>query len=118
LTRALREIPVLAIRKYAYEHGFAFFWRALGLDHTEFEAWCDEVDRLVKTYTVVQYRAMKLSLTADRSLAAEVFELLDSQNALELRIKRRLAEVFRAWCSRRETTPEIGLSSAEQRALP
>jgi hypothetical protein len=27
LGNALKQIPVLAIRKYAYEHGFAFFWR-------------------------------------------------------------------------------------------
>jgi hypothetical protein len=100
LTRALREIPALAIRKYAYEHGFAFFWRSLGLDHDEFLRWCDVGDDLVKAYTTVQYRAMKLAMTGDRRLASAIFELLDRQDEAELRMKTRLAEVFRAWCSR------------------
>jgi petrobactin synthase len=102
LTRALREIPALAIRKYAYEHGFAFFWRALGLDHDEFLAWCDLGESLVKTYTTVQYRAMKLAMTGDRSLAGSVFELLERQHETEIRMKRRLVEVYRQWGSQRQ----------------
>jgi hypothetical protein len=98
LTSALRQIPVLAIRKYAYEHGFAFFWRALGLEHEEFEAWCDHVDVLVKGYTAVQYRAIKLATVGDRGLGSAVLELLAEQEALETRIKRRLLEVYDAWC--------------------
>lgn len=97
LKRALREIPVLAIRKYAYEHGFAFFFRGLAGDPAEFDALCDEVDTLVKTYTTVQFRAMKLAMTGERSLAAGLFELLDQQHARELAIKRRLRELFQAW---------------------
>ncbi|HEY8946597.1 MAG TPA: DUF6005 family protein [Polyangiaceae bacterium] len=108
LTRALRELPALALRKYAYEHGFAFFWRALGLDHAEFLAWCDRGEELVKRYTLVQYRAMKLAITGDRSLVPRLFDLLEEQEALETRIKHRLTQVFRAWCSR--------LSSASERA--
>jgi petrobactin synthase len=99
LGTALRQIPVLAIRKYAYEHGFAFFWRALALDVPEFEHWCDEVDALVKGYTAVHYRAMKLSLGGDPRSAAGVVELLDQQDALETRIKRRLIEAYELWCS-------------------
>lgn len=99
LNRALRQLPVLAIRKYAYEHGLAFFWRALALDLPEFERWCDEVEALVKGFTAVQYRAMKLAISGDRSLATGVLELLDQQDARELRIKRRLLEVYDEWCS-------------------
>lgn len=105
LTRALRELPVLAIRKYAYEHGFAFFWRAGLLEEPEFLAWCDAGEDLVKTFTTIQYRAMKLALTQDRSVAPAVFALLDAQDELELRLKRRLMELFRAWCARSEVTP-------------
>lgn len=99
LASALRQIPVLAIRKYAYEHGFAFFWRALALDVAEFERWCEAVDELVRGFTAVQYRAMKLSMSSDRALAGGVFELLDQQDELERRIKQRLTEVYRMWCS-------------------
>lgn len=99
LAPALRQLPVLAIRKYAYEHGFAFFWRALALDVPEFEQWCDAVEELVKGYTALQYRAMKLSMSGDPKLASAVLELLDRQDELELRIKQRLVEAYQLWCS-------------------
>lgn len=44
LNFALRELPVISVRKYAYEHGFAFFWRELVLPDREFEHWCDEIE--------------------------------------------------------------------------
>src|SRR5690606_30040795 len=56
LSEALKELPVLSIRKYAYEHGFAFFWRNLKLDDVEFECWCDVIGKLVETYKIIQYR--------------------------------------------------------------
>jgi hypothetical protein len=98
LAGALRQIPVLAIRKYAYEHGLAFFWRALALDVPDFDAWCEQIDALVKGFTAVQYRAMKLSMSGDRSLAAGVLELLEQQDELERRIKQRLHGVYDEWC--------------------
>jgi petrobactin synthase len=99
LRGALRQIPVMAIRKYAYEHGFAFFWRALALDVADFEAWCDEVEALVRGYTQVQHRAMKLSISGDRDLLPELMALLDEQDSRERRIKQRLLEVYDDWCS-------------------
>lgn len=67
LTLALRELPVLAIRKYAYEHAFAFLWESLGYDWQLFENWCDDIEQLVKGYTAIQYRAMKVALTGNLS---------------------------------------------------
>jgi hypothetical protein len=99
LGQALRQLPVLAIRKYAYEHGLAFFWRALALDVPEFERWCDEVDALVKGFTAIQFRAMKLAISGDRAAAAGIFELLEQQDARERRIKQRLLETYDDWCS-------------------
>ncbi|HYJ08414.1 MAG TPA: DUF6005 family protein [Polyangiaceae bacterium] len=99
LAAALRQVPVLAIRKYAYEHGFAFFWRALALDVPDFDKWCDEIDDLVKGYTAVQYRAIKLSVSGDPTLAASVLEMLEQQDARERRIKQRLRQLFDEWCS-------------------
>jgi hypothetical protein len=98
LSAALREIPVLAIRKYAYEHGLAFFFRELGLDRAEFDVLCDEVDELVKAYTTVQFRAMKLAMSGDHGLAEGLFALLDQQDARELRVKHALGGLFRRWC--------------------
>src|SRR5690606_2739561 len=52
LNHALRELPVLSVRKYAYEHAFAYFLRALGLPVAMFEQSCEMIDTLVKNYKV------------------------------------------------------------------
>ncbi len=97
LERALREIPVLSIRKYAYEHAYAWFWEALGLPPEEFEAWCDVIERLVKTYKLIQYRAMKLSLTGNLTLLDGLYSLLDQQDRTEFEIKDKLQALFEQW---------------------
>lgn len=100
LPRAFREIPVMAIRKYAYEHAFAWLLEDQGRQaegDDGFEAWCEEIDRLVKTYTRLQYRAMKLAMTGNRALAGEVDALLDKQDQREYRIKRALSDLFEQW---------------------
>lgn len=100
LTLALREIPVMAIRKYAYEHAFAWLLEEQGRQaegDEGFETWCDEIEALVKTYTRIQYRAMKLAMTGNPSLAASVEALLDEQDAREFRIKSGLQALFTAW---------------------
>ncbi|MGM8226527.1 DUF6005 family protein [Cellvibrio sp. ARAG 10.3] len=115
LAEALKELPVLSIRKYAYEHGFAFFWRAMKLEDDEFEAWCDVIGKLVETYKIIQYRAMKLAVTDDADLAREIFQLLDEQDQREFTIKQHLHAVYQTWCATWEKT-SIGnttLSPAE-----
>ncbi|MEC1178426.1 DUF6005 family protein [Metasolibacillus meyeri] len=94
---ALKQLPVLAIRKYAYEHAFAFFWEALGRDEEGFETWCNEIERLVNGYTTIQYRAMKFAMTQDLSVAEDIFAKLEQQNLLEFKIKQGLQECFQAW---------------------
>lgn len=99
LALALRELPVLAIRKYAYEHAFAFFWESLGRENEGFEAWCDEIEKLVKGYSVIQYKAMKLAMTENLIIKNEILANLEEQNKLEFKIKRGLQECFEAWCT-------------------
>ena len=115
LAEALKELPVLSIRKYAYEHGFAFFWRAMDLDDDEFERWCDVIGKLVETYKIIQYRAMKLAVTADEDLARDIFQLLDEQDQREFKIKQHLYAVFQTWCATWEKTSigNVSLSPAE-----
>ncbi|MBU1311751.1 MAG: phosphopantetheine-binding protein [Gammaproteobacteria bacterium] len=103
LGAALHHLPVLAIRKYAYEHAFAFFWLDIGFAEPEFEAWCEVIEDLVSSYKKIQYRAMKLStgqLSRDQqsALFSEIYRLLDQQDATEFRIKTRLYQLFEQWC--------------------
>lgn len=100
LTVALKQLPVLAIRKYAYEHAFAYFFEQLGRSDEEFEAWCDEIELLVKGYTTIQYRAMKLAMTKDLTLVDSVFQKLDEQDEREFHIKHGLLKYFQAWCEK------------------
>lgn len=97
LDHALRELPVIAIRKYAYEHGFAFFWRALDLPEQDFEDWCDEIEVLHQGFKALQYRIVKLSAVQDARLAQEIFADLDVLDTQEFRIKAGLLAWFTRW---------------------
>lgn len=116
LAQALRELPVISIRKYGYEHGFAFFWRSLKLANADFDFWCDEIERVIQEFKAVHYAVMKLSQTGDRAVAAEVFARLDTIDLLERRIKARLQEVFAAWCAERgiPASPPVELLGAAE----
>jgi acyl carrier protein len=107
LVLAVRELPVLTIRKYAYEHGFAFFWRALKLPAGEFEAWCEEIEALVQSLKSLHYACMKLGQTGDRAQAPAVFDALDEADRIELRLKAKLGEIFGAWRDRHCTQPVV-----------
>ncbi|ALN75228.1 DUF6005 family protein [Aureimonas sp. AU20] len=97
LGEALRELPVITIRKWAYEHGFAFFWRALKWPHAEFETVCDEIETLVNGLTALHYQALKVARTGDAALAAALIDRLDGLDAVETAIKQRLGEAYAAW---------------------
>ncbi|WP_276121266.1 DUF6005 family protein [Pararhizobium qamdonense] len=109
LTAAVRELPVITIRKYAYEHGFAFFWRALKLPAVEFETWCEAIEALVQSLKTLHYACMKLSQTGDHALATPVFERLDEAGRLETRLKDKLAEVFDLWCEQ-NVSPRVNVT--------
>lgn len=98
LESAVLDIPLLAIRKYAYEHGFAFFMRESGWDESEFERWCEVIANLVQGYTRLQYRIIKLARGVDDALLEEIHALLDEQDTLETGIKSRLSELHAQWC--------------------
>lgn len=101
LGEALRELPVILIRKYAYEHGFAFFWRAMKLPDAEFDVWCDEIETLIREFRAVHYLVMKLAKTGDREIGPALMEKLVGLNAIEFRIKAKMAELFGLWCAAR-----------------
>lgn len=107
LVLAARELPVLTIRKYAYEHGFAFFWRALKLPAGEFEGWCEEIEALVQSLKSLHYACMKLSQTGDREQSRAVFDALDEADSIEFRLKAKLGEVFDAWRDRHCAAPMV-----------
>ncbi|MEH3147675.1 MAG: DUF6005 family protein [Methylobacterium frigidaeris] len=110
---ALRELPVITIRKWSYEHGFAFFWRALGWPDGGFQRVCDEIEVLVNGLTALHYAVLKLARAGDPALVAPVLDRLDELDAVEFSLKRQLAAAYGAW--RRERP---GLDAAARDVLP
>ncbi|ABD09081.1 conserved hypothetical protein [Rhodopseudomonas palustris HaA2] len=114
LDTALRELPVISIRKWAYEHGFAYFWRALRLPNGEFLHWCDKIEELALGLKGLHFMILRLAQTRDHGHAAKIHETLDSLDALETAIKARLRAVFLAWCVDQGWAPG---SSSENRLV-
>ena len=98
---ALRELPVISIRKYALEHGFAFFWRGLQLSNAEFDVICDDIEALIQAFKALHYLVMKLGQTGNDALVQSVFDQVDALDTMERDLKRRLAQTYRLWCDSR-----------------
>lgn len=108
LGSSLKQLPVLAIRKYAYEHAFAYFWMALDFGEEVFEAWCDEIESLEKGYKIVHYRAMKLAKTEKEEDYQALCDQLDKQDKLETAIKHGLHQYFTQWTQKQSQVEQIG----------
>nr|WP_246102316.1 DUF6005 family protein [Methylobacterium terricola] len=120
LDGALRELPVITIRKWAYEHGFAFFWRALHWPDAEFQRICDEIEALVNGLTALHYAVLKLARTEDAAQVADIMAKLDALDAIEASLKRRLGAAYRAWqaaSSPRDPTPGLRTRGVPAAAL-
>lgn len=97
LISAVKQIPVLAIRKYSYEHAFAYFQEAIGYSEDEFEYWCDRVEEIVQGFTNVQYKAIKMAMTKNTALLPSIVEKLDEMDRVELKMKEELERQFIQW---------------------
>lgn len=97
LVTAVKQIPVLAIRKYSYEHAFAYFRDTLQYSEQEFDYWCDRVEDIVQGFTNVQYRAIKMAMTNNKDMLLPIVEKLDEMNTIELQIKDELEKQFLLW---------------------
>ncbi|WP_282103154.1 MULTISPECIES: DUF6005 family protein [unclassified Leisingera] len=68
LGRAVRKMPVLSLRKYAYELAFAFFWQELDTAFELFDAECDRVEALCEGFRSLHFLAARIAHTSDRAL--------------------------------------------------
>ncbi|KGJ02788.1 acyl carrier protein [Paracoccus halophilus] len=97
LETRLAEMPLLIIRKYAYEHAFAYFWRDLGRSHDSFLAHCDRIEALAAGLRQSHFEAVRFARTGDRAALPVLRSRLDALDALERRIKSDLRETFQDW---------------------
>ncbi|WP_291730329.1 DUF6005 family protein [Leisingera sp. F5] len=99
LGRAVREMPVLSLRKYAYEHAFAFFWQELDTAFEPFDAECDRVEALCEGFRSLHFLAARIAHTGDRAMVPDLFAALDALDQLEFAIKSALHAQFETWCA-------------------
>ena len=97
LEDALRELPVIAIRKYAYEHALAIFGDIEGTDHDAFEECCDRIAALHGGLNAAHLRAVAYARGGDADDLARVMADLDALTALERGIKATVAEWHARW---------------------
>ncbi|MGX7707748.1 DUF6005 family protein [Methylobacterium sp. Gmos1] len=118
LDEALRELPVITIRKWAYEHGFAFFWRALRWPDAEFQAICDEIEALVNGLTALHYAVLRLARTQDPAQVADIMARLDALDALEFSLRRRLDAACRVWGAESQVAGAMPAPAAGREKIP
>lgn len=99
LEPALRELPVIAIRKYAYEHALAIFGDIEGEDWDAFEECCDRIAALHGGFGTVQRLAAAHARGEGTDLAAAHAELARLRT-LERGIKATLKLWFDRWKER------------------
>ena len=100
LEPALRELPVIAIRKYAYEHGLAIFGDIEGADWDAFEEACARIAALHGGFAVVQRRAVAFARGGGADDLAQARAELDRLEALERGVKATLQAWFTRWEAR------------------
>lgn len=102
---ALRELPVIAIRKYAYEHALAIFGDIEGADYDAFEECCDRIARLHGGLNAVHRRAVAFARGGDRADLALALDRLADLARLERGIKATLADWFARWRAAQKSRP-------------
>lgn len=97
LEPALRELPVIAIRKYAYEHALAIFGDIEGADYEAFEECCDRIAALHGGLNALHLRAVAFARGGAPEDLAQVLAGLDRMATLERGIKATLSHWFDRW---------------------
>lgn len=97
LTQAVRQLPVLAIRKYSYEHALMYFLDETDEDDSMFETYCDRIEELVKGYHQVQYMCIKMGMTKNGKLLEGVLSKLEEMDRIEASIKQEVQRLYHIW---------------------
>ncbi|MFC5051164.1 DUF6005 family protein [Rubritalea spongiae] len=97
LGEALQELPVIAIRKYAYEHAFAYYWLQQVYSEEQFERMCESIAELAEGFNQFHYLAMKYSVTGSASALQKASDSLKELDALEFAIKAELRTAHQSW---------------------
>ncbi|MBH5319905.1 Petrobactin biosynthesis protein AsbE [Paenibacillus sp. GSMTC-2017] len=94
---SVKQLPVLAIRKYSYEHALMYFIEESGESDETFEAYTDLVEELVKGFHNVQYQGMKMAMTGNKAMLSSILPKLADMGRIETEIKKELHRLYEIW---------------------
>lgn len=97
LMDTVKQLPVIAIRKYSYEHALMYFNDSAGVPYEQFDHWTDRIEELVQGYSNIQYRTIKMAMTGSAIKLSGIMKRLDELDALELSIKQEVQRQFMLW---------------------
>lgn len=97
LLPAVKQVKVIAIRKYSYEYAFMFFKDYLQYSRDEFLRLAYQIEDVVQAFTTAQYLAVKMSMTKNLALLPPIIEALEEADTIELQIKEELESQFIQW---------------------
>lgn len=109
LGAAVKELPLLAIRKYAYEHAFAYYWLRGACSEDQFDLMCEHIEALVKGLNMFHYLSLKYSVTAGSHVLEKLRNQLNELDAIEFGIKGKLRAIHNEWV--------VSLNNANEEAL-
>ncbi|QJC52809.1 Petrobactin biosynthesis protein AsbE [Paenibacillus albicereus] len=97
LLPALKQLKVLAIRKYGYEYALMYFQDTLGYSRDHFLKWANRVEDLCQTYSTAHYLSVKIAMTGKKALVETLLESLDEADEIERGIKEEVWRQYDGW---------------------
>ncbi|WP_255668240.1 DUF6005 family protein [Brevibacillus daliensis] len=97
LLPAVKQVKVIAIRKYSYEYAFQYLKDYLQYHQDEFLRWAYKVEDIYQGYMTAQYLAVKMSMTKNMALLPPIIDALDEIDVIELEVKAELERQFVRW---------------------
>jgi petrobactin synthase len=97
LEGVVKQLPVLAIRKYSYEHALMYFIEQSETQTADFEHYAELVEQIVKGFNNVHYQSIKMAMTDSTALLSSVMARLDEINRTESMVKHELCRLYRLW---------------------
>ncbi|WP_068777279.1 DUF6005 family protein [Paenibacillus sp. FJAT-26967] len=97
LMLALKQIHILAIRKYSYDYALMVFRDALGYPEELYEYWAQQIRDLVQAFNTIQYIAAKVSIKGDPGLVPGLLESVDKADRIEFDLKKEIGRQFAQW---------------------
>ncbi|PZD95403.1 Petrobactin biosynthesis protein AsbE [Paenibacillus sambharensis] len=111
LTAAVKHLKVIVIRKYSYDYALMYFHDHLELPAEHYEQWAQTIRDLVQLFTSVQFLCVKMAMTGQSALLAQILAKLDEADRTERLLKLEIERLMQEWCVKYGVQPEAAAGS-------